>query len=184
MSRACSGAGVWPRRCPTIRRGSPRASRSTRSPRRRAGRVGAHVGRTLRRARHRDGGRRCACASCCRDRSRTSGRRRRFGRRYACVARCSSRRDRSRSANEPEVRPRALIGLVAARARRARLTPSINPSTSRGSNRTALPRCTAQSWPRSTRRWTVRGWTWSSAAASIVVRRTDVWVAGAEVERA
>lgn len=122
-----------------------------------------------RRVRRRGGGRRCACVWCCRGRSRISERRRRSGRRYACAARCSCCRERSRSANEPEPRARGRTRASTAGAVRVLLTRSTRPPTSCGSKRTALPMCTAQRSPRSTRRCTVRGWTRRTDAASSVV---------------
>jgi hypothetical protein len=136
----------------------------------RAGRVGVPDGRRPRRARRRGGGRRCACAWCCRVRSRTSGRRRRCVRRYACAARCSCCCDRSRSANDARVpRSRLTISVDECGTAARHLSLAVRSATSAGSKRTAAPRWTALSWPRSTRRWTVRGWTRRSAAASCVV---------------
>jgi len=163
------------RRCPTTRRGIPRAWRSSRSPRRQAGQVAGRGGARPRTTRRRAVGRTSAFASRCLVRSRTSGRRRRCGRRYACAARCSLRCERSRLANEtrsPE-RARRDWGAGGSLLVRQRLSWPISRVTSEGSNRTAVPRCTAASSPRSTRRCTVRGCTWSRPAASRVVRSDE-----------
>src|SRR5262249_20063069 len=65
-----------------------------------------------------------------------------------------------RSRNEVEGRTARRAGSrtsTGALGRAPRFSRSIRPVTSCGSNRTAPPRCTAQSWPRSTSRCTVRG---------------------------